>query len=52
MYAIALGGDAPSANIHIYGCRFGLDANNTTVYQFPKNIASYRSGLEGLTSSV
>ena len=47
MYAIALGGTVPSQNIHIYGCRFGLDADNTRVYQFQKDVTSYGAKVEG-----
>ena len=47
MYAIAMGGDAPTENTHIFGCRFGLDADNSSVYQFQKNIVSYGSKVAG-----
>jgi hypothetical protein len=47
MYAIAMGGNTPSQNVHIDGCRFGLDADNTSVYQFQKNIVSYGANIVG-----
>lgn len=47
MYAIALGGDFPTENTHIFGCRFGIDADNRSVYQFQKNIVSYGSKITG-----
>lgn len=47
LYAIALGGDTPTENTHIQGCRFGLDADNITVYQLRKNIVSYGAKVTG-----
>src|SRR5262249_35415927 len=52
MYAIAAaGGNAPTHNMHIWGCRVGLDADNTTVKQFQKDVVTYgarRSGVFNL----
>lgn len=47
LYGIALGGAAPTENTHISGCRFGLDADNTSVFQLRKNIVSYGSKVTG-----
>lgn len=47
LYAIAMGGDTPTENTHIFGCRFGLDVDNTTVYQLRKNIVSYGAKVTG-----
>ena len=47
MYGIALGGDAPTENTHIFGCRFGVDADNLTVDSLTKNIVSYGSKVTG-----
>ncbi|MGO8927672.1 MAG: hypothetical protein ACLQU3_12365 [Limisphaerales bacterium] len=47
MYAIAMGGGEPTANVHIQGCRFGLDLDNTTVMQFYKNITEYGASASG-----
>ena len=47
LYAIAMGGEAPTENTHIFGCRFGLDADNTTVFQLRKNIVSYGAKVTG-----
>jgi hypothetical protein len=47
MYAIAMGGGASTADVHIHGCRFGLDADGATVKQFQKDIVTYGSRNTG-----
>jgi hypothetical protein len=47
LYAIATGGGQPTADVHIHGCRFGLEPDNATVDQFQKNIVAYGANAAG-----
>ncbi len=47
MYAIVMGGPAPTTDIHIYGCRFGLDVDNTTVKELYRNVVGFGANNDG-----
>ncbi len=43
-YAVSFGGDRPSHNGHVSGCRFGLDPDNTTVARLKDGVTAFGSG--------